>query len=219
MVESTAQPVLHGITIYKPTVRQATLAFILRSQGLLRWDQGTLMAHELIYHFRYTADEVMSAYRLRFIHSLQLKVVAVVGFLAELFLIGQQLFPQALHRPAGSNWGAPVDAAIIIIGLPLLVYLIGPLLDYRTKPDWQKEYDMFLTKEAFRIEAATADKPGVPIKWYLFKRHIENDKVVVMFLNSERVFIIIPRRLFENQEQQAFFRNVLSKKVSNKTTK
>lgn len=177
------------------------------------------MAPELIYHFQYTAGEIISAHRLRFIHSAQLKVLSVVGLLAELFLIGQQLFPQALHRPAGSNWGAPFGTAILIIGLPALVYVFGPLLDYRTNADWKKAYTMTLTKEAFRIEAASGEKPGVPIKWYHFKRIVENGKVLVMFLSSERVFIIIPKRLFEDQEQENFFRNVISKKVSIKAKK
>jgi hypothetical protein len=177
------------------------------------------MANELTFNFQYTASEVYSAHRLRFIHSAQLRVLAVVGLLAELFLIGQQLFPQALRRPSGSNWGAPVGVAILIVGLPLMVYLFGPLLDYRTNPDWKKAYRMSLTKESFQIEATSGDKPSVPIKWYKFTRVVENNQVIVLFLGNERIFVIIPKRLIENQEQQAYLRNVLSKKVSIKATK
>ncbi len=177
------------------------------------------MNHEITYRFQYTSSEIYSAHRLRFLHSNQLKIVTSIGLLAEVYLIAQQLYPQALHRPAGSSWGTPIGLAILIVGLPLLVYLFSPLFDYRLNADWKKTFTLFLSKEAFRISETSGETPGVPIKWFRVKGVLENKKVFVLILGSERFFLIIPKRLFENQEQQAFIRDILAKRVSLKSQK
>jgi hypothetical protein len=61
--------------------------------------------------------------------------------------------------------------------------------------------------------------PGTPIKWNYVNRVLENATVIVMLLGSDRVFVVIPKRLFENQEQEAFFRKILTKRTSIKTIK
>jgi hypothetical protein len=175
------------------------------------------MGREITYHFQYTSSEIYSAHRLRFLHGNQVKVVGLVGLLAEVFLVAQQLYPVALHRPAGSTWGTPFGMAIILAGLCLTFFLIAPVVDYRFNADWKKAYTLFLSKEAFRIADTSGNMPGTPIKWYYVKRVLENATVIVMFLGSDRVFVIIPKRLFENQEQEAFFRKILAKRTSIKT--
>jgi hypothetical protein len=177
------------------------------------------MNHEITYRFQYTSSEIISAHRLRFLHGNQLRIVSGIGLVVEVYLIAQQLFPQALNRPAGANWGTPIGLAILIVGLPLLAYIFSPLFDYRFNPDWKKAFTLFLSKEAFRIYETSGETPGIPIKWFRVKRVLENKKVFVMILGSERVFIIIPRRLFENQEQKAFFQDILAKRTSAKSKK
>ena len=175
------------------------------------------MNHEITYRFQYTSSEIYSAHRLRFLHGNQLRIVVGAGLLVEIYLIAQQLFPQALHPPAGSSWGTPIGLAILIVVLPLLAYVFSPIFDYYTKTDWKKAYTLFLTKEAFRISETSGEVSGNPIKWFRVTRVLENKMVIVMLLGSERIYVIIPKRLFENQEQEAFFRGILSKRALTKT--
>jgi hypothetical protein len=168
------------------------------------------MVREITYHFQYTSSEIYSAHRLRFLHGNQIKVVG---------LVAQQLYPEDLHRPAGSTWGTPIGMAIILGGLCLTILLIAPVVDYRFNADWKRAYALFLSKEAFRIEDTSGKMPGTPIKWNYVNRVLENATVIVMLLGSDRVFVVIPKRLFENQEQEAFFRKILTKRTSIKTIK
>jgi hypothetical protein len=176
--------------------------------------ESTQMAHEIIYRFQYKPSEIYSAHRLRYLYSSQVRIIAGIALLVEIYLIAQQLFPQALRRPAASTWSTPVGVAFLLGLLPLVSYLVAPLLDYQFNPDWKKAFTLFLSKESFRFAETSGNNPGVPIKWFRVKRVLENKSVIVMLLGSERIFVIIPKRLFEDKEQEVFFREILSKKAA-----
>lgn len=169
------------------------------------------MNENIVLQLDYEQDEVVSAQRMRFLHSNRLKLLIALGILGMIVLIAQQIWFWFKEGTLPITWYTPIYLLLVFCGVFIIVYLFAPLIDFRLNPLWRNIFDLQLDDNTFRIIVAGKSQ-GIEKNWEKIKRVLENDKAYVLFFDSEEDFIILPKRVAESQE--IFFQNKLNRKTS-----
>lgn len=164
------------------------------------------MDKELAFTFKYEEGDVISAQRLRAVSSARLKILAVICAVGVLFLTAVQVFPHLIRLPH-SRWPVPLGAAATFLGVFLLLYLLAPHLDFRVNADWKQTFHLRLDEESLYLSCPDM-AAGYAQNWRSVSKVLENERVFILIFGDELDFLILPKRLF-SQEQEAFFRRML----------
>jgi hypothetical protein len=144
--------------------------------------------------FTYEEHDVVSAQRLRFRHSPRLRILAGLGVIALLVPLAQRLLP-GTHD--GMDVPLLVGLAAIFLLVPVLTYLLGPLMDYRRNRFWRTPLSLRLSAAGLRLAVAAAP-PGqnaLEIAWSHLHHLLENDDVLILFFGAQESYVIVPKRL------------------------
>jgi hypothetical protein len=155
-------------------------------------------------------DEVVSAQRMRFLHSSRFKLLAILGLFGTTALSLQQAWLWHKEGQLPSTWYTPIYLPLIFSGVFIAVYFFAPSIDFKVNPQWRNIFDLYLEHEVFRI-TAVGQTQGIEKAWSNIKRVLENDKVYIMFFDSEQEFIVMPKRVLKTQEK--FFQERLPSKA------
>ena len=148
----------------------------------------------------YQKDEVVSAQQMEMLASNRSKIMGAIAILAFLGAIGQQIKFGIEDRAIPTTWWMPLLlllAAIVGFGL---AYFYKPLNHFRINPHWRNAYQLQLSSEQFSIIPEGQSK-GFEMPWKGIKRVLENDKVFILFWDSEQDFAIFPKRVLQSQEK------------------
>jgi hypothetical protein len=157
------------------------------------------MNSNVFLRLNYEQDEVISAQRMRFLHSNRLKLLTVLSILGTIALGLQQAWLWFREGVVPATWYTPIYLPLIFGGVFVVAYFLAPSMDFKVNPQWQNAFDLYLEADAFRI-TPIGKLQGFEKAWKEVKQVLENDKVYIWFFNSEQEFIIMPKRVLKAQE-------------------
>jgi hypothetical protein len=156
------------------------------------------MDDKVTFTFSYAENEVVSAQRMRILHSPQLRGIAILVGVAAVALTAELAY---LWHDTGTFpdfWFVPVVVACIFIGVAGFTYLVVPRIDFRINPGWRHEFDLHLSSETFRLTLKGKDE-GFELEWHRIKRVLENGQVYLVYFGSGREeFVIVPKRVLKS---------------------
>lgn len=153
---------------------------------------------------KYQKDELVTAQQMRFIYSVRIKIVAVVTFLFIAYIIFEQVRKQSTETLGLSI----LVIVLIVLVISIYMYFIAPHADLLINKDWKKEYHLVFDQNHLQVYPPDTDRP----LYFPFDKLfmvIENPKLLILFIQNESTYLILPRRLFEDQEQYDAFKQTL----------
>jgi hypothetical protein len=164
-------------------------------------------------NIKFDPDDIVSAHRLRYLHSGRLRLLAGLGALGLVYLALQVFVPGLL--PGGDDLTLPAGVAIIGLGTPLFAYLFAPLYDARMNAVWKQEFTVLANSE--RITVRQAGQPaGYAMTWRSLSRVLENARVLVLVFDRETNFLILPKSALGRQSRVDDFKQLLRRSLQAK---
>jgi len=169
------------------------------------------MDKELTFELDYKHDEVISAQRMRGLESSRWKFLLIISVVCTVGLIARRLYFWYNQGAIPADWFNQIGVAVVFILVPLLVYFFVPLLDFWLNPIWRRKLDLNLQADKLRV-TARGKSEGLELQWSRVNKVLENKKAFVVFAGSENAFLILPKRVFKENESD--FREMLKQKAS-----
>jgi hypothetical protein len=154
--------------------------------------------------FRYLKSDIVRAMRSHYASRLRprLDIVMAVGLAA----LGAYFW-----RSPSSHWfGVLFVGASAVFGLILVTtFLIIPSLAFRHQPKFRDEYSLTFSPEGIHFQTAHIDSH---LEWSIYSQVLVDAYSYVLYWGSQ-TFTIIPKRVFQNTEQQGAFEQLLAERV------
>jgi len=154
--------------------------------------------------FRYLKSDIVRAMRSHYASHLRprLDIVMAVGLAA----LGAYFW-----RSPSSHWfGVLFVGASAVFGLILVAaFLVIPPLAFRYQPKFRDEYSLTFSPEDIHFQTAHVDSH---LEWGIYLRVLVDAHSYLLYWGS-RTFTIIPKRIFQNTEQQGAFEQLLAECV------
>ncbi len=114
-------------------------------------------------------------------------------------------------RSQSSHWfGVLFVGASATFGLILVAaFLVIPPLVFRHQPKFRDEYSLTFSPEGIHFQTAHIDSH---LEWSIYSRVLVDVNSYVLYWGS-RTFTIIPKRVFQNTEQQGTFEQLLAERI------
>jgi hypothetical protein len=155
---------------------------------------------------QFDQQDIISAHRMRYLHSSRLRLLAGIGLLALMYLLLQNFFPGRL--PGGEDPTLAIGVAVIALGTPILAFLIAPIYDARTNSIWKQQFTVLANSE--RITVRQAGQPaGYAMTWKSLSRVLENSRVLVFIFGRETNFLILPKSALGRAERVEDFKKFI----------
>lgn len=174
------------------------------------------MERQFKFSIQFDREDIVSAHRLRYLHSGRLRLLAGIGLLGLLYLAAKLLVPELL--PGGGDLTLPAGVAIIGLGTPLFAYIFAPEYDSRMNSIWKKQFTVLVDSE--RVTVRQAGQPaGYAMTWKSLSRVLENSRVLVLIFGRENNFLILPKTALGGAQRLADFKKLLSRSLGAKKIK
>ncbi len=171
------------------------------------------MANEPRFSVKFSEPDVISAQRLRFLRSTKFKIILAVWLVATLWGIGNILFPAVIPGLFTVSGGTLLGTALLFGGVVVVFYWAAPWIDFRTNATWKSPFTLQLGEDQLTLALEGRSK-GVYIQWHEIHNVHENERVYILYTNSEDNFLIIPRAVFPDPAAEERFRQYLGKRSS-----
>ncbi len=154
--------------------------------------------------FRYTKDEYLRAIRFHLQKTMRIKldlVVAAVCGLAGSYVLWVE----------GVSW-VSLGGLLGCLGLLLIVFMalvVVPSQVYRGSEKLKQDYNISFNDEGIHFQTLSIDSR---LQWELYKKWIEGPEFFILY-HGKREFSVIPKRVFENDDEQKRFKDLLSRRV------
>lgn len=150
--------------------------------------------------FRYSESDHVRAMRAHYADHLRLwldiSVIVVVG------MVGIWLWPSL-----GGKVFLGVSASFILI--LFAAFVVIPPLAFRRESKFRDEYSLTFSPDGIHFRTAHIDSD---LAWNLYSRALVDTHSYVLYYGS-RTFSVIPKRVFQNAEQQAAFDQLVTQHV------
>jgi hypothetical protein len=155
--------------------------------------------------FRYAERDYVRALRSHYASHLRLRLdIAVTVFLA-----GSGVY--LWHLPRGHWLGIACVVIAITFGLMLVAaFTVIPTLAFRREPKFRDDYSLTFSPEGIHFRTAYIDSQ---LQWSIYSRALIDAHSYILYYNS-RQFTVLPKRVFQNVEQQQAFEQLLTHHVS-----
>jgi hypothetical protein len=122
-----------------------------------------------------------------------------------------------LWRAPDSHWfGVSLVGVSAAFSLLLLAaFVVIPPLAYRLNPKYHDDYSLTFSSEGIHFRTVHVDSQ---LQWSLYSRVVVNANSYILYYGS-RTFTVIPKRVFENSEQETAFKGLLAEHVSKIVTR
>ena len=110
-------------------------------------------------------------------------------------------------RSPSSHWfGVLAVSASSFLGLILVAaFLLIPPLAFRHQPKFRDQYSLTFSPEGIHFQTAHIDSK---LEWSIYSRVVVDAHSYVLYWGSQ-TFTIVPKRVFQNAEQQGAFEQLL----------
>src|SRR5580692_873124 len=146
--------------------------------------------------FRYSKDDIARATRTHYASRMRPRLDIVMAVL--LAAAGGYL----LRSPSSHLSGVfAVGASAAILLLLFAAFVIIPALAFRLEPKYRDEYSLVFSQEGIRFRTVHIDSQ---LQWSLYSRALVDGYSYILY-HGARTFTVIPRRVFQNSEQERSF--------------
>ena len=116
-----------------------------------------------------------------------------------------------LWRLPSSRWFGVfcVVASAAFVLFLFAAFVIIPPLAFRLEPKYRNAYSLTFSPEGINFGTANIDSQ---LQWQLYSRALVDAYSYLLYYGS-RTFSVIPKRVFQNAEQQAAFERLLARHV------
>jgi hypothetical protein len=101
--------------------------------------------------------------------------------------------------------GTSTVFALILVA----AFLVIPQLAFRYEPKFRDEYSLTFSPENIQFRTANIDSH---LEWSLYTKVLVNAHAYLLYWGS-RTFTVIPKRIFQNTQQQEAFDELLAKHI------
>jgi hypothetical protein len=169
------------------------------------------MTAQVRLQLNYREDEVVEAQRMRFVDSSRFKLGITLAIIGTVILTAQQVYFWYDKGGIPASWFTLAIWPAIFIGVGGVVYAIAPSIDFRLNPVWKHTLEIYLTED--KLELITPGQAqGFEWQWARLKKVLENKKVYILFFSSDQEFLILPKRIFG--EQDSYFQETIKRSAS-----
>ncbi len=159
--------------------------------------------------FHYTRRDVLSAQRMRFLRSSQLKVILLIWLGSVIFLSAPLVLPQWFKPGPYTSWALVLQISLAYLVTLAVITFITPWIDFYINRFWRLPLLFQFSEKQVRL--SIVDKPGgLRLKWSQIIRVDENDRVFILHYGSGGKFVIIPRAAFNSPGEEQRFRDLLA---------
>jgi hypothetical protein len=155
--------------------------------------------------FRYEENDYVRALRAHYASHLMLRldiVGTIIVGIAGAFLLGS----------ARLHWlgVACVVIAVVFALLLIAAFTVIPRLIFRREPRYRDEYSLTFSSDGIHFRTAHIDSQ---LKWSMYSRALIDAHSYLLYYGG-RQFTLIPKRVFQNAEQQQSFEQLLTQQIS-----
>jgi hypothetical protein len=155
--------------------------------------------------FRYRERDYVRALRAHYGSRLRLRLDFAV--IVVLLALGAYLWRFADMRWLG---GACLFMAVAFALLLTAAFTVIPILIFRREPKFRDDYSLTFSPQGIHFQTAHIDSH---LQWSLYSRVLVDTHSYVLY-HSLRQFTVIPKRVFQNREQQQAFEQLLTQNIS-----
>lgn len=132
-------------------------------------------------------------------------------------LVGSAIFGTYSWQSKGWRWEVLVSlgASSILAVMLIAVFLIIPPLVFRREPKLRDQYSLTFSEEGIHFNTAHIDSD---LEWTLYTRALVDPNCYILY-HSARHFTVIPKRVFQDIDQQSEFEHLLTRKIPNIVTR
>ncbi|HKI27327.1 MAG TPA: YcxB family protein [Candidatus Sulfotelmatobacter sp.] len=154
--------------------------------------------------FRYSKSDIVCAMRSHYASRMRPRLDLVMA--AGLAAVGTYLW-----RFQSSHWWGvfAVGASAAFLLLLLAAFVIFPSLAFRLEPKYRDDYSLIFSPEGIRFRTAHIDSQ---LQWTLYSRALVDADSYILYYGS-RMFTVIPKRVFQNSEQQSAFEQMIGQHI------
>ena len=103
-----------------------------------------------------------------------------------------------------------VVASVVLVLIPFAAFVVIPPLAFRSEEKFRDDYSLTFSQSGIHFITAHIDSQ---LQWSMYSRALIDKHSYVLYYGS-RQFTVIPKRVFQNAEQQQIFEQLLTQHVS-----
>lgn len=116
-----------------------------------------------------------------------------------------------LWHSEGLTWSSMMSLGVSCAFTLMLIiaFLVIPKLLFRREPKLHDQYSLTFSEQGIRFNTEHIDSQ---LEWSLYSRALIDTYSYILY-HGARSFTVIPKRVFESNDQEKNFRNLLTQKV------
>ena len=155
--------------------------------------------------FRYTEDEYVSALRAYMVA--KRRVLFFAGIATVITLLGLYFLLTQSDLAATISF---LCTGAFMFGLLATSFGLLPHRRFRASPSLRSEYHLQFAEDGILFRTDDIDSS---LQWAIYTEALETEKFYLL-AHGEGAVTVIPKRVFNNEGQQAHFRDMLARKVT-----
>jgi hypothetical protein len=163
------------------------------------------MSESVELHFRYTEGEYVSAIRTYMFA--KRRVAFFVGIASVITLLGIYFLLTQSDSAATISF---LCTGAFLFGLLATSLVILPHRRFKANPQFRSEYYLQFAEDGILFRT---DQIDATLKWEIYTEALETEKFYLLS-HGEGAVTVIPKRAFNSGEQQAYFEDMLMRKVT-----
>lgn len=166
---------------------------------------GWIIGNTVSLLFRYAESDYVRAFRAHYASRLRVRLDIVAAIVVGLLGVYS-------WRSPGYHWLSVVClVASFALGFMLFAaFVLIPPFAFRNEPKFRDDYSLTFSQDGIHFRTAHIDSQ---LQWSLYSRALIDKHSYVLYHGS-RQFTVIPKRVFQNAEQQQLFEQLLTQHVS-----
>ncbi|MBI1878388.1 MAG: YcxB family protein [Chloroflexi bacterium] len=159
---------------------------------------------DLVLQFQYTEAEYVAAVHSYYNRTFHMRTYIIA--LSVVLLAGLYLWFST--GEAVMFFG--VSVFLLIVATPLIFYFVTPRTVFRREPNFHNIYTLRFTEDGLEFKTENVNSK---LDWKLYRQVWENKAFYLLFY-GERLFTVIPKRVFESAAQERQFRELLQRHIT-----
>lgn len=155
--------------------------------------------------FRYSESDYVRALRAHYSSRLRVQLDIVAAIAAALLGVYS-------WRSPDYHWLGVVClvASVVLVLMLFAAFVVIPPLAFRSETKFRDNYSLTFSQDGIHFRTAHIDSQ---LQWSIYSRALIDERSYVLYYGS-RQFTVIPKRVFQNAEQQQLFERLLTQHVS-----
>ncbi len=160
----------------------------------------------------YTRGDVVSAQRLRFLRSNQLKVIMLIWLASMLYLIAPLVLPKVFPPGPYSSWALVFQICLAYLVTLVVLFFFTPWFDFYLNRFWRLPLTFQFSDKSLRL-SVTGKPGGLRLAWNQVQQVDENDRVFILHYGGTNKFLILPKSTFTRPADSQRFRELLARRT------